>query len=125
MKKIFVMFLVFALSITMFGCHRENDTPKVNKDQTQLYVFNYDGGVGQEWLESAIEKFEEIYVENYLRMKNKFSRWFSHLFASQIVHCFLQLSKLCKHKSFISKQSLKYCKIIHHCKSIQYLIERH
>ena len=63
MKKIFVMFLVFALSITMFGCHRENDTPKVNKDQTQLYVFNYDGGVGQEWLESAIEKFEEKYAD--------------------------------------------------------------
>ena len=34
---------------------------KINKDKTQLHVHNFDGGVGTEWLEKDIARFEEKY----------------------------------------------------------------
>lgn len=35
----------------------------VNSEKTQLYVFNYDGGIGHVWMDKLISRFEETYKD--------------------------------------------------------------
>ena len=41
----------------------ERPTTSVNTDETQLYVFNYDGGIGSDWIYEVVERFEEEYAD--------------------------------------------------------------
>ena len=43
------------------GCGGGGDGEDVDTTKTQLYVSNYDGGFGDEWLYSAKAKFEKLY----------------------------------------------------------------
>lgn len=43
------------------GCSSE--TIKINVKQTQLYVYSYNGGVGNDWLDTTIASFEEMYKD--------------------------------------------------------------
>ena len=65
MKKSIAMLLVGSLVgstvVGLAGCQIENPNNKIDKDKVQLYVGNYNGGVGDKWLDSVVERFEEKY----------------------------------------------------------------
>ena len=42
------------------------DTEKVDTKRTQLYVYNYNGGFGSDWLASAKAKYEELHKDDEL-----------------------------------------------------------
>ncbi len=64
MKKLVLFALTAAMAATAcVGCNRGvGDTVEVDTKRTQLYVYNYDGGVGSEWLDKAIVRFEAAYA---------------------------------------------------------------
>lgn len=64
-KKIIVMLLVFATVLTLCACTGDSgggDVIEIDPEKTQLYVFSYAGGVGNDWLDSAIAAFEAKYA---------------------------------------------------------------
>lgn len=67
MKKLFKSMLTCALATTMvFSAVACNPDPEIKLDETksQLYVFNYNGGVGSAWITKAQEDFAKAF-ENY------------------------------------------------------------
>ena len=60
-KRILACLAAVAMALPVIGCGRK--TVKVDATKTQLYVYNYDGGVGREWLDNAAEKFARRYAE--------------------------------------------------------------
>lgn len=54
--------LIILTSALMSACNREPERT-IDKDKTQLYIFNYDGGFGSDWINSVIPLFEEHYAE--------------------------------------------------------------
>ena len=68
-KKLTKVLAVFCAIVTAFACFtftscKKSDTRKVDKSKAQLHVSNYNGGVGHDWLDSHIKRFEEEYA-NY------------------------------------------------------------
>ncbi len=65
LKNFVKRLLLFALSALMIfsavGCDRQENGIKIDPNRTQLYIYNYDGGVGSEWLDPLIKRFEETY----------------------------------------------------------------
>ncbi len=65
MKKILILALaVLMCFVTLMGnvaCSTKLET--IDKTKTQLYVGNYDGGVGKVWLENIKARFEEEYKD--------------------------------------------------------------
>lgn len=57
MKKFIVLLMVtiISLSATSIGCAKKLN---IDESKTQLYVWNFDGGVGHTWLDSVITRFE-------------------------------------------------------------------
>lgn len=61
-KKLLCVSLLLCGIIT--SCDREDVNGEViNKDKTQLSVYNFDGGVGTEWLYTFKKNFEAKYAE--------------------------------------------------------------
>lgn len=54
-----VLSLAFAMPLA--ACNTGGDAIDVSK--TQLYISNYDGGFGSQWLENIADRFEEQYAE--------------------------------------------------------------
>lgn len=52
-----------AIAFSAGACSLLLDTQKVDETKTQLYVSNFNGGVGDEWLNKAISRFETAYAE--------------------------------------------------------------
>ena len=51
------------------GCSTDDDgngldNEKVDTKRTQLYVYNYNGGFGSDWLGEAKRKYEELHAED-------------------------------------------------------------
>lgn len=46
------------------ACNRDDGEEAVNPDMIQLYVSNYDGGFGTQWLYDAADAFEEEYADH-------------------------------------------------------------
>lgn len=67
MKKILLLTLSFIFALTaLCGCRGgTTDGITVDKDRTQLYVYNYDGGVGSDWLDKVIARFEAAYANEH------------------------------------------------------------
>ncbi len=71
MKKLGLFALTAVIAATTFaGCGRGGNSTvdgiKIDPTKTQLYVYNYDGGVGSEWLDKAIVRFEKEHAnESY------------------------------------------------------------
>lgn len=61
-KRIVVLLTCLATAVASFGCGARS-TVELDSDKTTLTVGNWNGGVGYEWLQSAIEKFEEKYAD--------------------------------------------------------------
>ncbi len=59
--------LALTLSMSMMACGGKKtggDTEQVDDNKTQLYVFNFAGGFGAEWLAAAKTRFEELHKDD-------------------------------------------------------------
>ena len=72
MKKIVatMMGLLSLCTVCLSGCGGTTNTPpgvdpieQVDKNKSQIYIGNYDGGVGSAWINAVKEKFEAKYAE--------------------------------------------------------------
>lgn len=61
LKRVIAGLLVGAMSFSMIGCGAKR-SESIDKNKTTVYVGNFLGGVGDEWLKDAIEKFEEKFA---------------------------------------------------------------
>lgn len=74
MKKIFkkgiALLLALIMVLSLMACGGKEaggngaDSEKVDSDRTQLYVYNFAGGFGAEWLAAAKERFEELHKDD-------------------------------------------------------------
>ena len=65
MKRVLASVLVVALAFGSIGCaKRENSGEQVDTSRTQLYVFNYGGGFGSEWVKALKTSFETLHAED-------------------------------------------------------------
>ena len=53
--------LTCGIALGTAGCN--SGGIEIDPGRSQLYVFSYDGGVGNEWLDHAIESFEALYAD--------------------------------------------------------------
>lgn len=70
MKRLLAAMLATIMAVSLAACGNGGGggigvkkTEEVDSSKTTLYVGNFAGGVGDEWLKSAIEKFEEKYAD--------------------------------------------------------------
>lgn len=55
--------LIFGMCAAFSGCAKPADgTMEINTNKTQMYVFSYNGGVGNDWLDATIAAFEAKYA---------------------------------------------------------------
>lgn len=69
MKKMVTGILAVAMAFAFAGCAPADegnglDNEKVDSKRTQLYVYNYSGGFGSDWLAAAKAKYEEIHKDD-------------------------------------------------------------
>jgi hypothetical protein len=74
MRKNFLRVSIFLLALFMVvlvlaSCWQHQGT--IDTTKTQLYIYNYDGGIGTEWLERLKAKFEEQYKEESFEPEKK------------------------------------------------------
>ena len=67
-KRITKVLAVFCAIVTAFACLsftscKKNKGREVDKSKAQLHVSNYNGGVGHDWLDAHIKRFEEKYAD--------------------------------------------------------------
>lgn len=62
-KKIFAVILGALMAIGAVGCGGTPIGEEVDVTKTQLYVGNYNGGVGTAWLEETAARFEDLYKD--------------------------------------------------------------
>ena len=64
MKKTLCVILGLLMSLSVAACGKGPGlTEAIDPNRTQLYVFNYDGGVGTEWLYEIKDRFEAEYKD--------------------------------------------------------------
>ena len=66
MKKILSLGLVLLSVLVVAGC-RDRSTvggEEIDYDRTQLYVSNFNGGVGTEWLYKVKTLYEELHADD-------------------------------------------------------------
>lgn len=63
-KTISVVITLILCAGVFFACKPASGNP-VDPTKSQLAVYNYDGGVGTEWLEKAVEIFEKKYEDTH------------------------------------------------------------
>ncbi len=63
MKKLIALVLVTIMTLSLTACGGARATVEIDNTKTILTVANWNGGVGTEWLNKAIEKFEEQYKD--------------------------------------------------------------
>lgn len=78
LKKLAVMLITGIMAFTFAACAPVNpDGPnngleeEIDASKTQLYVFNYGGGFGYDWLIAAKERFESAHAEDVLEEGKK------------------------------------------------------
>lgn len=73
MKKTISIVIALLLTVTVLGGCRGGaiDGIEIDTNKTQLYVYNYDGGVGSEWLDKVITRFETTYADRSFEIGKK------------------------------------------------------
>ena len=55
---------VIGTSLSAFvGCGDKNGAEEIDSKRTQLYISNFDGGIGTQWLDNIEKLFEEEYKD--------------------------------------------------------------
>lgn len=64
MKKVIALSMTALLAMTgLVGCRDGLEGEiEIDHTKTQLYVYNYDGGVGSEWFDKVVARFEQEYA---------------------------------------------------------------
>lgn len=60
-KRLLAVLMCCLTVCTMVACGKSEDDDPIDPTKTQLYVSNYDGGFGDEWLRKAADRFEELH----------------------------------------------------------------
>lgn len=63
MRRFLTLIIVLCCVFLMAGCDRGEITEKIDKTKTQLTVYNFDGGIGTDWLYTIKKMFEEQYAD--------------------------------------------------------------
>lgn len=71
-KRILALVLALVMSLSMVACSRGNgsgaaadvNNESVDTERTQLYVFNFAGGYGVEWLKNLKDRYEELHKDD-------------------------------------------------------------
>lgn len=69
-KRIGALLMVFVMVMSLAACggtgsdNKGGSGEQVDSEKTQLYVFNYAGGFGAEWLAEAKARFEELHKDD-------------------------------------------------------------
>ena len=62
-----IVLFILSISLTLAGCNSKNtssgEVKKVDKAKAQFYISNFNGGVGHDWLDAHIKRFEEMYAD--------------------------------------------------------------
>ena len=64
MKKVLLKAITLCMALilsvgVLTGCPAPDDLQGVDTTKTQIYVANYEGGIGRAWLDDAKQRFEE------------------------------------------------------------------
>lgn len=78
-KKIMTVFLACAMGFTAAACSTRNpgssDDPfaneQIDQSRTQLYVYNFNGGYGADWLNSVKIRYEELHKDDVYEKDKK------------------------------------------------------
>ena len=62
-KSVLAMILAVIMVVPMVACERDLIEEEVEHSKTQLYVSNFNGGYGDEWLQKLADRFEEEYKD--------------------------------------------------------------
>lgn len=64
--------IVICMMVLTVGCGADlmSDEEKADATKTQLYIYNFNGGIGTKWLDDIKERFEETYAD-YKGANNK------------------------------------------------------
>ena len=67
-KRLLAVLMCCLTVCTMVACgnNRGDDEDPIDPTKTQLYVSNYDGGFGDEWLRQTADRFEELHKDDKL-----------------------------------------------------------
>lgn len=67
-KRLLAVLMCCLTACTMVACgnNRGDDEDPIDPTKTQLYVSNYDGGFGDEWLRALADRFEELHKDDRL-----------------------------------------------------------
>ena len=63
LKKLVALAIGMVTIVSLFSGCGARSTVEIDSSKTTLTVGNWNGGVGTEWLESAIAKFEDKYKD--------------------------------------------------------------
>lgn len=67
MKKILTKFMAIICTLSaclpIVACGDNEDDPQIDSTKAQLHISNFNGGVGQDWLDAHIERFQKDYAE--------------------------------------------------------------
>ena len=71
LNRIVALLLALVLSLSMVACggnggsgEAGGNNESVDAERTQLYVFNFAGGYGVEWLKLVMDRYEELHKDN-------------------------------------------------------------
>lgn len=71
MKRKIVVLLVIILTLSCFsGCFRRDEIEEYDPTKTYLYIGNYDGGLGDEWLNCLAEEYMELHDDVVIKINN-------------------------------------------------------
>ncbi|HAS55831.1 MAG TPA: hypothetical protein DD377_01110 [Firmicutes bacterium] len=73
MNKKILLIATGAITLTLTGCGNEvpDGVEQIDPTRTQIYVNNYEGGYGSEWLAKVKERFEEAHKEDVIEEGKK------------------------------------------------------
>ncbi len=68
MKKYLFVLITFLAVILLSACNRDSNLipggEQIQKDKTQLYVSNFNGGIGTDWLYKVKSRYEEMHKDD-------------------------------------------------------------
>ena len=65
-KRLLAVLMCCLIACTMVACGGGTGDDPIDPTKTQLYISNYDGGFGDEWLRALADRFEELHKDDRL-----------------------------------------------------------
>lgn len=76
MKRKIAVLLILVLTISCFsGCFRRDEIKEYDPTKTYLYIGNFDGGLGDEWLTYLAEEYMDLHEDVVIKINNDKDRY--------------------------------------------------